>query len=242
MATLAALSYAHVKCMVTSLCLILCLSAAHSVPDEKMPPDALALLLLQQENFQTLEERFAQYHLAHDAERLEESVLELAYDAFTSVDPDLAPKFQAWIEAYPQSFSARLARAFYHWELGWIARGTKPRADTHAQQFAGMEAYFRLALVDLEAALQRKSDLGLVYALHINNIAMASWQGAPVEQVLRHRLKAAPKSVKIRRRYLQSLQPWWFRYEVPAWSDYVPTWLQRLLLRETYCARPRSRS
>ena len=173
------------------------------------PPDRLELLrLLQERNFDRLEIHLKGYRDDTRAAKISDRVLAQAYHSFASANPELEPDLEAWIAASPESYAARMARAFYFRHLGFVSRGAASARRTPNERFVAMRAYFARASADLAAAAAIDPRLGLTYGSLIH-IAMVRGDEAETDLLVRKGLAADPRSFTIRRRYLYSLTPWW---------------------------------
>ena len=178
--------------------LLLLLALPSSAVSSAEPPDPFALrALLIEDSFQDLEALFA------EAET-EGAQVELL-SAFATSAPALSAPLDRWNENFPNSAAAPLARAHYHFRLGWLTRDSQDRDE------ATTNAHFRRALQDSLAALERDPSLAPAYGLLIDldmshPRAQGGGRGAAI---VREGLVAAPDSYLIRFQYLASLAPWW---------------------------------
>ncbi len=165
------------------------------------PPDRLELLrLLQERKFDQLEIHLKGYRDDYRAGKTSDRVLERAYHSFSSANPELEPHLDAWIATWPDSYSARMARAFYFRHLGFVFRGSALARRTPDERFVAMRAYFARASADLAAAAAIDPRLGLTYGFLIH-IAMVLGDEAETDLLVRKGLEADPRSFTIRRRY-----------------------------------------
>jgi tetratricopeptide (TPR) repeat protein len=131
-----------------------------------------------------------------------------ATDAFSTAEPQLAAKLDAWVAATPGSFAPYLARGDYELAVAQATRGRgwekdTARADTHA-----MQAPLAKATADLRKAIALRPKL--VTALR-RMIVIAAWYGDAAEK---NRLVAAaasvcPECLAVRETYLLMSTPRW---------------------------------
>lgn len=142
--------------------------------------DRLAFLqLLRDDGFAALEQRL-------EAD-------ENGYQSFSSADPELEPKLNAWVDARPDSEAPRMARAVFYHHLAWITRGSGYARETRRERFAVMHHYPNLATTDLEAVIENNPRFGLAYG-HLITIALARGDHAATDMLVRMGLEADPSS------------------------------------------------
>lgn len=137
-----------------------------------------------------------------------EIALYSAYEAFNSSYPSLEPALNDWVNKYPSSYVARLARGNYLMHKGQRARGTKWASDTTEQQFQAMNETFEFAAKDLNDAI-RLFPKCLVAYCGLININGASSTSDSMRRIMEAGLGLLPDSLMIRQRYLHYLQPKW---------------------------------
>ncbi|MEM7225682.1 MAG: tetratricopeptide repeat protein [Pseudomonadota bacterium] len=176
-------------------CLLLVLLSAPLPTWAGAQPSPFALrALLTEGAFDELEDLFSG---AQD----EHALIELLAPFATSA-PELKAPLDQWNADYPTSYAAPLARAHYHFRLGWLLRDSQGLGGDGTTN-----AHFRQALEDSFAALARRPDLAPAYGLLID-LDMAHGGGRSAA-IMRDGLAAQPESYLIRFQYLASLAPWW---------------------------------
>ena len=166
-----------------------------------------AIAMLRRRDFPSLEMRLTQKQQAYvEGTASEHHLLEAFRELYTTA-PELEAAFDAWVAAYPQSYSARLARGIYYKRLGM--QGTGNRA-----------LYYRNAMADFDASLELEEKPVLTY-LYMMDIAKYSPPRSiqvwllrvkvtdPKEAVLKQALELAPDSFILRRKYMMTLQTRW---------------------------------
>jgi tetratricopeptide (TPR) repeat protein len=66
----------------------------------------------------------------------------------------LEPLHTQWVDAFPDSYAARLARGMFFHAIGWTQRGNKFVRDTTSNQIDDFQKYIKLAEIDLVASLK----------------------------------------------------------------------------------------
>jgi len=164
--------------------------------------------LLTQQKFIELNSRLSSLDSAVSEDiRFEEDLLR-AYAAFDVENGEIEIYLDRWVEATPDHYAPYLARALYHYSMGWKARGSNYASDTSSGQLQGMKARFELAKSDIHQALSRNNEPLLIYSVLMDiEITMGSDRAA--KAMMESGLDVHPLSFTIRSRYLRSLIPRW---------------------------------
>lgn len=171
--------------------------------------DKAALLgHLRAREFGALEKILNGYLDAYAADTRNEIQAADAFDTFQENEAALEPRLDEWVNAFPKSYAARLARGAFHVDVGWEKRGTGWARDTLRERFNEMERYFKLARRELESSLKLHPFPVLSYKYLIN---MAKHQGDDTEARawLNSALKLDPYTSSVRRAYFFGLRPEW---------------------------------
>jgi tetratricopeptide (TPR) repeat protein len=131
-----------------------------------------------------------------------------AFRAFYFADPDLEPKLDQWVARFPRSYVALLARGIYYDAMGWVKRGGKYARDTREEQFAGMQAYHRMAIRDLSKSIELDPKPTLSYVEEIE-IGKAEGMKKENRELLDQAIKKDPRNIVVRRTYLYSIRTRW---------------------------------
>jgi tetratricopeptide (TPR) repeat protein len=131
-----------------------------------------------------------------------------AFHRLAVPDSSLEPLFSRWIELKPSSFAARQARAEYYHGLGWACRGTRWASETSAEQFAGMESFFKRAEEDARDALEIEPRLLVAYEMLLD-IARTRGETYSASLIMDHAVKLCPYSYRIRYWFMMNLTPRW---------------------------------
>lgn len=202
------LAWTPIRQAVASWLLLFCVSTVNATASAELVSRHKLQDMLRQGDFDALEQILAGAEQSYEAGQVPDSMVEHAYYAFGSADPELEARFGEWIAAKPGSHQPYLARGTYHRHLGWISRGGAYVRDTPDQRMDLMHKHFELAAQDLKTALARKPSSGVAYGFLID-ISMAAGRRDERKALLRTGLKADPRSFTVRRRYLVGLTPWW---------------------------------
>lgn len=173
-------------------------------------PDKLELIgLLRAGQFEELEARLTTYQESFETGGVAEEVVEIAFFVFANSDPRLESRLAQWIQLFPDSYAAPLARGVYYWHLAWRTRGTRFAQETSELSFTEMQDYLALSDSDLELAIRLNGKLSIAYAYRIGIAMLGPRNLARKRSILEAGLEAVPKSAVIRYRYLFALLPWW---------------------------------
>lgn len=128
--------------------------------------------------------------------------------AFSTSIPRLAPLFDDWVKATPDSFAPYLARGTYRSAVTWAQRGTKTITETHVLDLRAMHDTARAALPDLDRALALRPKL--LAALR-GKLSPLQLTGAhrELEEVLAAANALCPSCMYVRARYLAATTPRW---------------------------------
>ena len=173
------------------------------------PPDALALVeMLRDGKITRLERHLNAYQSAFERGQISDRMVDTAFNAFMTTDPEMVEILTEWVEKRPDSYAARAARGHYYLSLGWIARGGGFANETSDDRFRTMNDFFGLAVEDLEAAISLRPRLSIAYGSLIS-IAQARGDSARITFLANTALDLAPQSFSVRIARLDSLVPWW---------------------------------
>jgi len=116
--------------------------------------------------------------------------------------------FNDWVDAYPNSYAAHLARGTYLYRMGWFIRGEKYLSKTPRSQIARMSEYLERAQPDLLAStkLTSKPYLSALYMLNVTRL-----QGSSRDHLhwYQEGMRIDPTNTKVRLRYMDTLRPRW---------------------------------
>jgi beta-lactamase regulating signal transducer with metallopeptidase domain len=169
---------------------------------------ALSRTLLKEARYSELDQRMNALQEQYRAGTLDELELLRQFNAFMLADPALAPQFDAWLSAFPNSYAARLARGIYNFKCGVQTRGTRFLAHTTEEQIRGMRLYLEKSRQDVQASVALDAKPMLSYNFLIR-IAMELSDRTEKRQVLDTALRLDPVALLARRPYMISLETRW---------------------------------
>lgn len=114
--------------------------------------DKEAYYLLFNKDYKNLEQRFNSFLDSYAAGKITAEEISNKFDRFRRT-PGLEVQFNEWINAYPKSYSARLARGIFRMAHAWELRGSKFASGTSDDQFQKFTDELKNAESDLEASL-----------------------------------------------------------------------------------------
>lgn len=197
-------SFARFAGIVCGLWVLLNVNTAHAEYLDRL----MLLDLLRSSQFEKLDQTLSQQERLYHQGKIPEQHLEAAYLSFANSNPDLASRFNEWVEKEGSPGFAYLARGIYYWHLGWVHRGNRYVNETPQERIRDMRTYFPLATKDLHNAILAKSGSSIAYAYRIY-IATTLGNQEEIEHFTLEGLQRNPKSFAIRWKYLASLLPWW---------------------------------
>lgn len=183
------------------------------------------LNLLQQEKFAELDALLESLQRDFEKDFLKETVLEEAFSAFSAYDAAMENRIHKWVQQFPQSYSALLARASYFESRAWASRGTRWAKETSSTQFEHMELNLNRAGQDVTSALKLKGELIVGFDLLIS-IEMVAPNSGNDRSLVDRALANWPNSFLIRKAYLHFLTPRWggSYNEMQAFADEAQTY------------------
>ena len=168
--------------------------------------DTEAYYLLFNRDYKTLEQRFKSYIDAYAGGKITAEDISNKFDRFLRT-PGLEAQFNEWINTYPRSYSARLARGIYHIANAWVLRGGKFAGETSDDQFQRFSGELKNAQSDIEASLNLFSRPIESYRYLIRVSKGLSLEKE--REFLDEALKIDPKAFYPRSEYLSAITPKW---------------------------------
>ncbi len=151
--------------------------------------------------FSTLQGKF------ESGEASEHDLLD-AYKAFYQREDKYRSQLNRWIDRYPKSSSAYLARGVYYRKLGEFRSGINYISQVPAENIGYMGKMFQLAKEDLENSL-RYNPKAYLAILHLLNIAQFEGDNRAADKYLALGNAVLPSNFLVRARYLIHLTPKW---------------------------------
>jgi tetratricopeptide (TPR) repeat protein len=189
--------------------IVVALLLTASAPAISLPeatPDAI--VLLQNDDFQHLEHYFSGVQSRFSGGQASAEELRNAFRAFYPTDRSLAPKYDAWVIKYPNSYVARVARGIYYKKIGYEERGGGYISETGAMQIAKMDDAMQKAISDFGASIKMDPKPFLSY-FHMIDITRSYSGIAYTRKMYDQAIRLAPTFVDARRKYMQALEDKW---------------------------------
>jgi tetratricopeptide (TPR) repeat protein len=176
------------------------ISASNATPE--------ATDLLRKGDFQHLEQYFSGIQGRFRSGQASAEELRNAFRAFYPTDRSLAPKYDAWVNKYPNSYAARVARGIYYKKIGYEERGGNYVSQTSEMQLANMDQAMQNAIRDFGDSIKMDQKPFLSYFNMID--ITSSYAGiAYTRQIYDHAIRLAPTIVDVRRKYMLALEGKW---------------------------------
>ncbi len=164
--------------------------------------------MLQAGRYVELDARMNGFQQAYRARALGDLELLREFGAFARTDAALNDKLDAWVQEYPGSYAAHLARGIYYFKCGVVTRGTKYIDRTPAEQIRGMTVYLTQSRADLLASLPLDTKPLISYR-YLIVIGMELGERDANRDWLERALALEQDSIVIRRPYMTSLETRW---------------------------------
>lgn len=159
-------------------------------------------------SFDQLEAHFNDVQRRYERQELTDTQMYGAYREVAEASDRYDGPYERWVAAFPRSYAARLLRGAHLFHVGIQARGEELFANVPAGRVERMERYFAEAKKDLKESLGL-SERPFLGALYLLNIAMHEGDESECRAWLELGNKIEPKSLYVRRRYMNSLEPRW---------------------------------
>ncbi len=182
-------------------------SISRADPDEEVNAFGLnAFKTLSARNYAQLEKIFQPYLDSYAGKKTTADDLSLHFSVFSGMT-DVESELDGWVETYPKSYAARLARGIYFVEEAWHKRGNLMGNRTSGEQFAGFRKYLGKSRDELTASLA-------LYARPVESyrylIRVAKGQDSDeASKLLDQALKLDPAALEPRLEYLDAVTPRW---------------------------------
>jgi hypothetical protein len=170
--------------------------------------DVQPLAWLKSGNYVALEAYYSGQQHDYEAGKISDEAL---YGSFRKLYEDSLDNegfFDRWVQTYPRSYAALLARGTYCYRMAWFVRGDRYLDATTAQRIDAMTNWLDRSRPDLVASLKltARPYLSTLYLLNV-----ATLQGTAAER--RHWYEAGtaidPSNALVRLRYMFGLRPRW---------------------------------
>lgn len=165
------------------------------------------LALLHHDRFDDLNRYFDEVMRAVAAEPKKELWETAIAEAFSTADPALEPKLDAWVAHSPDRFGPYLARGELYAARGYSQRGTAIVRDTARGQLDAMSRSLGLARADFERALELEPR-SIAARAGLMTVSQADG-GADVPALLAAALEVCPTCLSVRVRAMYAMRPRW---------------------------------
>lgn len=187
---------------------LLLLGVSAGAADDHSISEAEAARLLAGQQYQALDARLSAAQRDYKRGLIDDVQLREVFRAFYFTDPALAKRFDEWVQQFPKSYVARLARGIYWKKIGQERRGPQSAAETTREQFKGMEDAFARAIKDFQASMTL-DDKPLLSLLHEITIYKLQGRGEWGRSLMDRAIKLDKNNYVVRYAYMDALQsPW----------------------------------
>jgi len=143
-----------------------------------------------------------------DAGKISGDELRNEFRSFYPTDRDLEVKLDGWVQAFPHSYAARVARAIYFKRVGFEERGDDYISKTSREQISNMDTALGKAIRDFGASIPMESKPFLSYFYMIG----ISTQYAGIiytHQLYERAVVLSPTSFGLRLKFMSALEAKW---------------------------------
>jgi tetratricopeptide (TPR) repeat protein len=167
-----------------------------------------AAQLLRSERFQELDSEYSALQLKFEKGKISGESLRDAFRAFYSTDKDLAAKYDGWINAFPKSYVARLARGIYYKKVGFEERGENYISQTSDAQLRNMDTALGKAIKDFGDSIAMTPKPFLSY-FHMIDIGSSYAGTGDTRRLYDQAVSLDPRSIDVRLKFMSALQDKW---------------------------------
>src|SRR5215470_6613875 len=177
-------------------------------PGSSSAADAQPLAWLRAADYPALEDHYSRLQRDFEAGRISDQALYDGFHELYTESLDSAVYFDGWVQAFPASYAALLARGVYYYRMASSVRGDKYFRDTPPAQLDAMSNWLARSRADLSASfkLTTKPYLSAHYLL---DVAMLAGSARERRHWYEQALALAPANTTVRYRYMFSLRPRW---------------------------------
>ena len=146
---------------IAALVIALLLGSCSSQPPQSasqlpyvFPPGPTARELLLADRFADLDQRFSAAQGAYSSGKATDQQLREAIREFYDTDPALAPKYDAWVAKFSESYVAHLARGIYYARVGSNRRGQLSVDETRSEDLRAAETIEDIAMAEITKSMR----------------------------------------------------------------------------------------
>lgn len=166
------------------------------------------LRLLAESQFATLDRHFSNVQRDYVDGLISDEELRNAFRVFYATDEALESKYDAWVDQFPQSYVAHLARGIYLKRVGRSRRGSDYIQKTSFVQLLGMSFAYARAAREFHASAKLNGRPLLTY-MHAMDISTQDGDAAETRRLLDLSVDVDPTNFIVRQKYMISLEPRW---------------------------------
>jgi Domain of unknown function (DUF4034) len=173
-------------------------------PGEESQP----LAWLKSGNYAALEQYYSERQRSYEAGTLSDQALYASFHRLYEDSLDNEGYFDRWVQSFPSSYAAVLARGTYLYRMAWAVRGDKYLSETAGDQVQAMENWLARSRPDLLASL-KLTDKPYLSTLYLLNVAMLDGTASERRRWYEQGTALDPANSLLRYRYMFSLRPRW---------------------------------
>lgn len=166
------------------------------------------LTILKSGQYKELESLYQGIQRAYEAGMLPETKLVDDYDDLYSPFPESEKYFSQWVNSYPQSYAAHVARGAYYYNMAEASRGCDFIQETADRKIRQMNEYLSLSYNDIEYAM-RLSKKPYVAALELMLIAALDGGSPQARQYFEMANHIDPDNWYAKKYFMRFLTPRW---------------------------------
>ncbi len=165
-------------------------------------------ILLQQEKYSELDKKFNGWQTDYELGKINDINMLHISRAFYQATPALEDKYNKWVNEYPSSYAAKLARGIYFMRMALQSRGEKYISQTSHDRISKMNVYLHKSIEDLNSSL-KFSNKPIITLYNIHYIYRLSGQLSDERKVLDSSVQIDPKNFIVRYAHMLGLQTRW---------------------------------
>lgn len=166
------------------------------------------LVSLKSQDYAALDGYYSRIQREYEAGRLSDQQLYAEFRKLYEDSIDNERYFDDWVQSFPKSYPARLARGAYLYRMAWAARGERYIQETPRSQVSAMENFLARARPDLLDSL-KLTPKPYLSALYLLNVAALDGSRSECRHWLNRGTAIDPAGIMVRYRYMWSLRPRW---------------------------------
>lgn len=166
------------------------------------------LRLLARNQFATLDRHFSNVQREYIGGLISDEDLRNEFRVFYATDEALESRYDAWVDQFPHSYVAHLARGIYLKRVGRARRGSDYIQNTSFAQLLGMSFAYTKAGHEFHASAKLNERPLLTY-MHAMDISTQNGDAEETRRLLDLSVDVDPTNFIVRQKYMISLEPRW---------------------------------